>query len=124
MIITDGLQPSDEWQTGADGRRFHFDGRCVEYEPKIMTSTGTLTEEQLHRMNAAKESRTFTPAPSEPSKRCPFKTGARKDCGKDDCAWWSGGKCAQSCPHPAAGRKCPHKGTVCTYDCALRSDNE
>ena len=35
MIVTDELQPSDEWQTDSDGRRFRYDGRCIEYEARI-----------------------------------------------------------------------------------------
>lgn len=124
MIITDGLQPSDEWQTDANGKRFRYDGRCIEYEPTITTTHGTITQRQLHDMNAREKAKSasFTP-PAFPSvKRCPFKTGMQTSCDGEACAWHTEGRCAQTCPHPAAGKKCPYKHTACVYDCALRPE--
>ena len=125
MIIDNNRKPTPpgEWEIDtASGRRYRFDGRVCEYEPTILTSNGTLTEQQLHQMNAAKKNQTFTPAVPEPSKNCPFKSGMQPKCDGEACAWYTATGCAQVCPHPAAGKKCPYKHAACAYDCALRPE--
>lgn len=114
--------PPGEWETDEYGRRFRYDGRCIEYEPIITTSHGTVTMKQLASMNAREKGKAVTPPAFEPTKYCPFKTGVSTRCTKDDCAWFTEGKCAQSCPHPATGKKCPHNNTACKNDCALQSE--
>lgn len=115
--------PPGEWEVDSSGRRFRYDGRCIEYEPTITTSHGTVTQRQLAAMNAReKEKPTFIPPKFQPVKICPFKTGMRANCDKEACAWFTDVGCAQKCPHPAAGKKCPYKHTACAYDCALRAE--
>ncbi len=124
MIIDKDREPTPpgEWEVDSDGKRFRFDGRCIEYEPTITTANGTLTRCQLAEMNARKEKPGRSPVEEPPAKSCPFKTGMRANCIKDDCAWYTAAGCAMNCPHPAAGRKCPYKHTICVYDCALRAE--
>lgn len=115
--------PPGEWEVDSDGKRFRYDGRCVEYEPTILTSNGTLTQQQLADMNARKKTEpAFVPTSELPVKSCPFKTGLRSNCTMGDCAWYTSEGCAQKCPRPAAGKKCPYKNTACTYNCALRAE--
>ena len=115
--------PPGEWETDSSGKRFRYDGRCIEYEQKIITSNGTLTQWQIADMSAReKQKPAFTYVEAPPPKRCPFKSGANTACSKEDCAWYTPEGCAMKCPHPAAGRKCPYKHTACTYDCALRDE--
>ena len=125
MIIGKDRQPTPpgEWEVDENGRRFRYDGRCIEYETQVFTSHGTLTQRQLDAMNAReKEKPAFTYTPTPPPKSCPLKGGPGFLCSKEDCAWYTETGCAQTCPHPAAGRKCPHTNAKCTYTCALRKD--
>lgn len=126
MIIGKGREPTPpgEWEIDRDGRRFRYDGRCIEYEPTITTSFGTLTQRQLHEMNARekKEEQTFVPARLQPTQSCPFKTGACSNCTEGDCAWYTSEGCAMKCPHPAAGKKCPYTHIKCADDCAMKGD--
>lgn len=112
-----------EWEVDSNGKRFRRVGGCIEYEPTILTSHGTLTQRQLAEMNArAKDKPPFVPVQTEPPKDCPFSGGIDTKCTKTACAWYVEGKCAQICPHPETGKKCPHKRTACTADCALRAE--
>lgn len=115
--------PPGEWEVDSNGKRFRFDGRCIEYEPLIITNHRTLTQRQLAAMNAReKDKPAFTFTPPAPSKTCPFKGDGTFLCDKEACAWFTEGGCAQTCPHPAASKKCPYKHTACDYDCALRPE--
>lgn len=112
-----------EWKTDDCGRSYQYDGYCVEFEPKITTSHGTLTRRQLDALNAREKAKPAPTAVKFPSsKSCPFRTGMNKDCRREACAWFDGTGCAQSCPHPATGKKCPHNNYNCTNECALRKD--
>lgn len=100
-------------------------GARFPHEPTILTSHGTLTQRQLAEMNArAKDKPPFVPVQTEPPKDCPFKGGVHTNCDKEACAWYTGGRCAKKCPHPALGKKCPYKNTACADDCALKGENE
>lgn len=123
MIIKPGREPTPpgEWEVDSDGKRFRFDGRCIEYEPTIQTSAGTVTLQQLKDMQAReKDKPAYVPESKPPAKSCPLETGMHSNCKMDACAWFVEGRCAQKCPHPAAGKKCPYKGTNCTNSCAMR----
>ncbi len=112
-----------EWEVDGNGKRFRFDGRCIEYEPTVITTCGTITQRQLDDLNARKkEKQKPVYKPPEPSKTCPLKSGMYANCDKEACAWYTATGCAQTCPHPATGKKCPYKHTACTYDCALRKE--
>lgn len=114
-----------EWEVDSSGKRFRRVGGCIEYEPTILTSHGTLTQRQLAEMNArAKDKPSFVPVQTEPPKDCPFKRGVHTNCDKEACAWYTGDRCAEKCPHPAPGKKCPYKNTACADDCALKGENE
>lgn len=120
---SDAAREPGEWQRDSSGKRFRRVGRCIEYEPTILTSHGTLTQAQLSDMNArAKDKPPFVPIQAEPPRDCPFKGGAHTDCDKEACAWYTGDGCVKKCPHPETGKKCPYKRTACTADCALRSE--
>lgn len=116
------MEKFDEWETDSDGKRFRRVGNTVEYEPTILTTYGVLTQRQLADMNARKSKPDFTNSEIPRAKFCPFKTGMRKDCDQDSCAWFTVSGCAKRCPHPAAKRKCPYTHIACTYNCALRGE--
>lgn len=99
--------------------------KIEEFEEKILTSTGWVTRTQLDQMNAEKLKKMKSPHTPEfgpPSKRCPYKSGADKSCDGERCAWYVMDKCAQTCPNPSAGRRCPVRGDKCMLDCALRGE--
>lgn len=115
--------PPGEWEVDSNGKRFRFDGRCIEYEPTIQTSAGTLTRQQLEAMHAREKGKpTSAPIQGPSFKTCPLKTGMHSNCTKADCAWYTPEGCAMRCPHPAAGKKCPYKNTACANDCAMRAE--
>lgn len=122
MIIDKDRKPTPpgEWEVDSNGKRFRYDGRCIEYEQTITTSCGTVTRSQLEAMNAREKPAFTPPAWGPPAKICPFKDGAQRFCGKGDCAWYVEGKCAAKCPSPNTGKKCPHTNTNCVNNCALR----
>lgn len=98
--------------------------KIEEFEEKILTSTGWVTRTQLEQMNAEKMKKAPAAEWGPPSKRCPLKDGATRTCQKGGCAWYNEaeGCCYMTCPHPAAGRKCPYTNAACTYDCAMRTE--
>lgn len=125
MIIDKDRKPTPpgEWEIDSGGKRFRYNGRCIEYEPRITTTHGTLTVNQLHQMNRREEEKSvFTPAVFPTVKRCPLKDGMSSNCDKDACAWYTSEGCSMKCPHPAAGRKCPYTHTACTHDCVMRAE--
>ena len=90
-------------------------------EEKIMTRVGWVTRTQLEQMH--KESGT-SPPPVDipPSKQCPYKSGVNRACDGEKCSWYVLDKCAQTCPNPSAGRRCPIRGDKCILDCGLRGE--
>ena len=125
MIIDKDRKPTPlgEWEIDSDGRRFRYDGRCIEYESTITTSHGTLTMNQLRQMNEREtEKPALSPAKFPSVKHCPLKTGAHTACDGGGCAWFTSEGCSMKCPHPAAGKKCPYTHTTCTNNCALREE--
>lgn len=117
--------PGEGWEVDSNGKRFYFDGRCIVYETTVTTTHGILTQEQIDSGGTRrKEKPAFVAAEVPPAKYCPFKTGVRTNCDGEACAWYTETGCAQTCPHPTVGRKCPYKRTACTYDCALMGDTE
>jgi len=55
---------------------------------------------------------------------CPLATGMNTLCKLDACAWYTGGGCALTCPHPAPGKRCPYTKSACADDCAWAVNSE
>lgn len=98
--------------------------KIVEFEEKILTSTGWVTRTQLDQMNAKKrkEIPSLTVGDTLPSKQCPYKSGANRACDGERCSWYVLDKCAQTCPNPNVGRRCPICGDKCQLNCGLRGE--
>jgi len=105
--------------------------KIVEHEPIIITTAGAMTQAQLDAFN--KERREFEAEArakelSRDQERtaegsCPLSTGVDTRCRMDKCAWYTGEGCAQVCPHPAQGKRCPYSKVACAADCAWATTN-
>ncbi len=100
----------------------------IEHEEIIYTSNGTVKRSQLDALNAQAKARDEAIMKAmqakadaqAAAKSCPLVKGMNPRCRMDACAWYINESCAYVCPHPATGKKCPHTGTACVADCAMR----
>jgi len=100
--------------------------RYVEHEATVITGMCAVKESQVKGLS--ERQRAFEEKIMQEELRgaqrraaagtCPLSTGADAHCKLDACAWYTGTGCAQGCPHPATGKKCPVNNNVCAADCA------
>ena len=110
--------------------------KIVEHDLGILTSHGTLTAEQLKKVNEQKAAEAKTRViigadPAEQVKRCPYINGIHKSCLKDKCAFYDSEKeqCYQrekEATVKTLGKVCPlsfgRAREACSKYCAMSKD--
>lgn len=107
-----------EWEIDKSGRRYRRIGNCVEYEPTILTTAGTMTESQRKKFaEGAKNKKGLVALPEQKKpKLCPFR--GFKGC-RSDCILFSGDGCSMGESVNPSGRYCPVVRKNCVHECVF-----
>ena len=112
-------------ETDSQGRRFRRVGDCIEYEPVIMTTRGSLTQTQLQTAQKTAPEKIVT-VKRQPEKTCPFKSQYNLKCDRG-CQWYSGSECllrSQESSSDTALKKCPVSHRTCLPDCVMMDNKK
>ena len=125
-----------EWQIDEQGRSYRMIGGAKEYEMMVHVDGIEIPQSQLTDYNARKKAAEQARAeatsnkPAPPANRfCPFKSGLKTDCERENCALYLNGcTLAQLSDEPPAkateGMSCPFNAYhICRKDCALFNNN-
>ena len=119
------------WETDELGRRFRRIGNCIEYEPTITTSNGTVRASALasHNEAMAKVGLNAEATAEKPTSTiCPFKRGMSNRCDGERCAMYMDGCALRKLAtglhaKETRGQRCPFLvGGACIQKCELYSN--